>query len=97
MKMTSRLTPNLNGMSAKSLMEERERIMAALDELDNAMSAAWPHGRDYQLAEDPAASLRDDVETWTDVARSVEHLRNRLTADMVKLNDHIMLKMNDRL
>lgn len=89
MAFVSNLTPNLNGERAESLMEKRERIMKALDELDDAMTDAWPHGRDYQLAEEPNAALRTDVKTWTDVARSVEHLRVRLMVDKIKLADHL--------
>jgi hypothetical protein len=48
---------NINGTDARDLLTDYMRAKKALEAAADALSAAWPHGRDYQTLE-PGAHQR---------------------------------------
>lgn len=74
-----RLTPNLNGTSTSMLIQQREQVLEAINTLNTALRAAWPHGRDYQLAA-PFAWSEDNSE-WTRFQDNLVEFRAKITAE----------------
>lgn len=57
-------TVHLNGTSRDDLVEQRLGVIRALCDVEKALQAAWPHGRDY-YPQGPDALNRAQQE-WAD-------------------------------
>ena len=67
---------NMNGASAKSLIDAYVKAIQALDEAATKLAACAPHGRDFQTAK-PGAYEQARTQ-HTERARSIENMRNDL-------------------
>lgn len=82
-----RLTPNLNGASREALVEQRRAIYDRIGELLKAVRDGMPHGRDYQLAKDPANALAKDREEWIDFIEVLNAFQGRVSDEAAAIQN----------
>lgn len=66
---------NINGSSARSLVDQRLAVVRGLEAVLDLMHAAAPHGRDYQL--NPPGDLDRDRDLYL---RRLDAIKNLATA-----------------
>ena len=78
-------TINLNGSSARDLLEEQVAVLRAVGTLRSALAQSCPNGRDYQHAPEtyPAARLE-----WEVAMQHLERIRDRAECIAEHIADH---------
>ena len=74
---------NLNGDTARTLVDNARAVIDALREVETLMGAANPHGRNYQTAETGAYDA--DMLEWTEARIALCNLRNKITDSAVRI------------
>jgi hypothetical protein len=70
---------NLNGATAKSLIEQHVAVMNALDTVLEAMSQAFPHGRDFQTHPDGNAAVYAARDAWQERMLALTEMKREIT------------------
>jgi hypothetical protein len=75
---------NINGTKREQLVEQQLEVLHAFRRLEEAMAAANPNGRDYQLrpAEFKAAS-----EAWAERRKIIRDLHKELSEHAIKISE----------
>jgi hypothetical protein len=80
-------TVHLNGTSRDSLVKQRVNIIDALLDVENAISQAWPHGRDFYPQGPDALSAAQRV--WHARANIVSDLRDEITKEALRIDNNL--------
>jgi len=88
---TRKSIPNLNGTSLDELKEQQRKVHEECASLAQALRAAYPHGRDYQLNEggspaNPGYDYKGDCELSEVMLEAVEAIRTASHNEWVRLD-----------
>lgn len=75
---------NMNGATAKSLVEQHVAVLNAIDATVDAMQAAFPHGRDYQTAR-TAFAEQAAQDAWRERMVALVDLKREITANALAI------------
>ena len=76
---------NMNGTSRKSLVDQRRKVMRALDAAREALREMAPHGRDYQGVPLPDIRFEADRKVWQSRMRLLDALHDVTYEEAIEL------------